>query len=1350
MTAVPQQDLLQYRKDPFPLSWLWRAFSLPAGWSSPAMPATPQQQSGTAAGKAHLASADSTRAAGGVGGAPGKGAGQLSPYQVHKKPVVAGTTGAQPGDHDFNPATSKRIAAQSTATSDVYQNVDGTQTERVYEGPVNFWAADGAWTPIDTTLSKGSDGREHERGNRDQVDFAAAAADPSLSSMRLASGQSLSYSLQGAANVAATVDGSTTTYPGVLPQTDLSLTATGDGIKESLILHSATAASSWVFPLHLQGLSARIGDDGSVQYVDASSAVVETTPTAFMQDSNYNPQSMEPAASHAITYQLTTVDGGPALEMTADAGWLQDPARVFPVTVDPSEFDPGASTYAESPYNADNSGDTALKVGNNGSGSKAYSFLKFDGFGSSFLDAHITAVNLHLFDFWAWTCTAEPFSINPITSGWSPSTTKTYPGPSFGGSIGTLTADPGAACSNDHGIVSTGTWMSVPLTVSTFNSWAVGGANNGLAITSSQTDDHQWKQFDSYHTTNMPYLSVTFSDDVAPQIDSQSPADNFDSPTLTPELIAAGHDPDRFPNSSLTYEFAIYSVDASGDLTPIKNSGFQPSPNYVVPAGVLKWGQTYYWSVIDDDGAMASSPDATEEVLNTPVPQPMVTSNLSQNSGGHGFDPSIGNYTTSATDAQIATVGPSLSVVRDYNSSDPRTGGSFGAGWSSLFDAKATDTGPTVVVTYPDGSEVAYGRNADGTFTPPQGRFATFAAVSGGGFTLTDKNDTTYKFAQSVGSGVWGITSIADADGRAETFGYTGSQLTSVVSASGRALHLTWTTAGGSAHVASVSSDPVGSPPLSLTWSYSYSGDLLTAVCPPTSSTACTTYGYAASSGYPSTVMDTGPHSYWRLAETSDTTAASSVLVNAHTDDGTYSNVTLGAPGPLPGSGATAASFNGTSSMMTMPSNLVKNAQYQTISMWFKATPGQSGVLFSYQADPIANGSSTQIYVPGLYVGSDGKLLGGLYCLCPGNIASANSVTDGQWHNVVLSRGAASQSMYLDGSLVGTVAGPIATLDPQVTQNEYIGTGFNGGTWPDEPHAGGTGTPSYFSGSISDVAFYTSEVGAGTVTALYAAGGRQANVLTSVTRPSGKVYAQVHYDPVTGEVTQVTDENGGTWKVGAPKVSGSSEIYAASVLGSGPKDYWRMSESDEQQPPGSVKPDAVNQVNGGSASYSTVALGAPSAFGTSDPDTAVTFDGANSYMQLPPDVAPVNGPTSMELWFRTTNAGEVLIGYQGTPMGANSCGCAPWMWVGTDGHLYGGLWTTTGSRIMNSGKVVNDGNWHQAVLTGSGPNQVLYLDGQSVVTSTGGSVLLTNQPYVYVGAAYTGVGWTGLPNSTNV
>ena len=61
-------------------------------------------------------------------------------------------------------------------------------------------------------------------------------------------------------------------------------------------------------------------------------------------------------------------------------------------------------------------------------------------------------------------------------------------------------------------------------------------------------------------------------------------------------------------------------------------------------------------------------------------------------------------------------------------------------------------------------------------------------------------------------------------------------------------------------------------------------------------------------------MLDSGPHSYWRLDETSGGTAADSVLANEGADNATYTGMSLGQDtGPLAGSSATAATFNGSS-----------------------------------------------------------------------------------------------------------------------------------------------------------------------------------------------------------------------------------------------------------------------------------------------------------------------------------------------------------------------------------------------------------------------------------------------------
>ncbi len=1236
-----------------------------------------------------------TRAGGGAGRAPGKGAGQLDAYQAHlpsAKPVTTSAAG-------FDAARSKRIGSAASASSDVYQNPDGSYTRKVFDGPVNFRAGDGSWTPIDTNLAKGGNGRWRQKANGVGVDFAAAADDGLLVSVRVDAGHSVGYGLSGAAKVTPTVSGSTVTYAGVLPGTDVVLTSRPGGEEESLVLHSADVATSWVFPLRLQGVSPRLNADGSVDFLDGGGGVVASIPHGVMSDSKFDPRSGQPASSRAVSYSLTTVAGGPALVMSVDPGWLADPARVFPVVVDPSlNLTSGFSTFAATSLPGNNAGSSLLRVGTSDGGVsvKAYSFLQFASFGSTFNGATLNSVSLNLFDVWAGTCTATPFSVNPVTQAWTPSGVSAYPGPSFGSAIGSLTANPGAACTNTGLNPTTGTWMSVPLSLGTFTSWASGGANNGLAVTASQTDSAQWKQFASDNAANRPYLQVTYTGNLPPSIVATYPPQNYAVPSLTPELLVAANDPDG--GGALGYYFSLYDAQAL-DGPPMASAGPLPTGYFKINSGYLSWGKTYLWMVAVTDGS-ATSPVSANYFTVQP-PQPPVTSRLSQNSGGHGFDPSVGNYTTEVTDAQVATVGPGLSVVRDFNSADPRVNEGFGAGWSSIVDAKAVevnDSAPSlqgVVVTYPQGQQVMFGRNQNGSFSPPQGRFATFASVTGGGYSLTDKNGTVYRFTQALSSGVYGLTSITDASNRVLTLAYTSGQVTTITSgASGRALHLTWSTPPGAtaAHVASVVSDPVvvGSPSTALTWTYTYTGDRLSTVCPPTSTTACASYGYTPISQYPSTVADLGARSYWRLGEASGaTTAASAVLANEGSDNGTYANATLGQPGPLPGSSGTAAGFNGTSSRVALQPGVVSNGSYQSVSLWFKTS--SNGILFSYQQDPIGQATTANNYTPALYVGTDGKLYGEFwYSGATSPVVSPQAVNNNQWHHVVLAGGGNTQSLYLDGALVGSRSGLIQMYNANGSQNVYVGAGYIGGGWPAEPYQNpndNTGHPMFFNGSISDVSFYDRWLTGSNVSLLYGTGHTASQAVATVNRPSGNPSAQVAYDPVSGRVAQVSDENGGVWQVGAPTVSGSSQVYASSVMGSGPVDYWRLGDASGATP--------ANQVKGGTAGYSTVTLGTQGVFGSGD-DTAAGFNGASSSVSVPGSAVPTNGQTSTELWFNTTHNGAVLYGSQTGALGSMTCPCAPSLWVGTDGKLRGMVPASTPTGPFTSpgvaGKCIDDNN----------------------------------------------------------
>ncbi|GLY01344.1 LamG-like jellyroll fold domain-containing protein [Actinoplanes sp. NBRC 101535] len=1374
-------------KPELPVSWLLSLLEARPLLAGP--PPAPEQQEGSAEGRD--ATYDDTKEPGGAGRAATPVKNALDAYEPYDPNKPKKTTGEIV--EGFDEKTSEQDESLSTQRSEVFDNADGSVTTKTYPRPVNFQDGDGEWKPIDVDLERQSDGRLHAAANSLETSVATAveipeavtpapSASPSespsaapspsetpeaeaeaetgtlLSNLELPTGESVGYSLVGAAPVTARVDGNVATYPGILPQTDLELETFDSGIKETMVLQSPQAANSWIFPLTLKGLTPRAAADGGIELLNKDGKAVAWFPRGSMKDSLVDPKSGSPAESTAVAFEIIEYQGGSALKVEADRAWLNDPARVYPVRVDPTQTTgTTGDVMIDNDSSTDNNGDN-LPVGTyNGGTTKARSFIHFDDFATDgFKGKRITAAKLKLYLTWAYSCdTDRVFQVRESTEKWTvadlATKTSVSQSPSYSAAIGTLTVtDPGAACTNSAANRSVGKWVTVNLDAAVIDGWSKGEANYGLALTASETDSYAWKRFTSANHssgTYKPVLELTYSNNVLPQVNVRYPANNAVLSTLTPELLAKGSDADKWPNKGLTYVFTVLDTDGKTIVTSPAVTGA-----WTVPAGKLSWNSTYLYTVrpYDQVGYGSYTP---AYAFSTNVPQPVVTGNLAQN-GGKGFDSSIGNYTTSATDANVATVGPSLAIERSYNSLDTRRNTAFGVGWASILDAKASqvvdaaNTIQSVRVTYPTGSEVAFGRTSTGTYVPPSGRFSTFVETKSGttvtGYTLTDKDATVYTFGRSAGSGVFRLTAVTDANGRSLTIGYgTDGNPSMLTSASGRKLTVAWSTpVGGTApRVATIATDRVdaANPDSANTWKYSYTGDQLTEVCQPNDYTKCWKYEYAATSQHGNTVLNNDPTAYWPLNEAAGKTVAQSrVLANAGKDSARYNAVTLGtAGGPLAGSTGTVATFNGTSSYAQLPANLIGDGQYQSVSMWFKtATAG--GVLLSYNADPMSKGTTTSNYTPALYIDKNGKLRGEFWMGAATPITSTIAVTDNKWHHLVLAGDGDSQRLYLDGAATGAaLTGTIASFANGSFANINVGAGYVGNSWPD--HANTSVTPAkatYFTGQISDVAFFNQTVTAGMAASLAQSGTTAQPVLTGVVRPSGGVTAKVAYDTVSGRVAKVTDENGGDWVLSDPSVVGSSLVYAGAVLGAKPRDYWRFTETDAAE--------AVNEVAGGTAVYNDVTLGGTTGSGPFADTTAAQFNGTSSYIELPTEDIPGTGPHSVEMWFKMPSGstkGGVLYASQIQPTDeATTSGWTPALYVGIDGKLRGGFWTGSTANQAVTTKTVNDGKWHHVALAATTNSQTLYLDGAKVDTKSG-ALVAYGAEHAYIGTGRWSGGW---------
>ncbi|WP_460526764.1 RHS repeat-associated core domain-containing protein [Flindersiella endophytica] len=610
---------------------------------------------------------------------------------------------------------------------------------------------------------------------------------------------------------------------------------------------------------------------------------------------------------------------------------------------------------------------------------------------------------------------------------------------------------------------------------------------------------------------------------VKPSVNYEQPGSGGRAGTITPTLYAEGVDTDHWPNKGLTFQFRICTKD---DGTTGCTQSDWTNATWAPPPGTLQWSKTYFWWVHAHD-TVDPGDWVGPLVLTTVVPQPEVTSHLGGTPNSEpapGLDPQVGNFGMETTDHSVATVGPDLTIARTYNSLDPRTDTAFGQGWTSRLDTQLVedvDGSRNVVATLPSGRTIRFGRNADGTYAPPEGENLTLVYASGPGtYTLRDSTGTRWEF------NVWGrLRAIVDPAGLVEELEYddagpTGKPKSIYNLASKRRLYLTWT--GG--HVTKVTTDPPASGQPGLSWTYIYDGHKLTNACDPGVAPNCTKYDYQTGSHYRSVVVDDRPRAYWRFGESTASTGAQNV--NARTpgaDKGTYTSVTLGAPGALAGTADTAASFGGPDgqSRVVLPSKLHSPVMSVSVELWFKTTSG--GVLMSY-ADKQFGQAQTK-YVPVLYVGDDGFVRGSFWAPTAEQrqLVSQQEVNDGAWHHAVLAGAINSQKLYVDGvAQPGTISGPI---DHDEMPELVVGVG-NTKFWP----SGNDGTY-FFTGSIDEVAVYTHTLGDTAVAQHYAAA-QPVQQLTKVTQPQdNRVATTLTYDDINDRVATYTDADGRDWRL---------------------------------------------------------------------------------------------------------------------------------------------------------------------------------------------------------------------------
>ena len=1359
-----------------------------AGFSAPfsaaaavVMPATPQQQTGTAAGRSHSVSAASTSAT--KSSLPNSAAsrlpGALPEYAAHARTATPTNSGSRVANapagksepvkvSGFNSKTSTEQPALDTADSIVYKNADGTYTSHVYTHAVNARQASGQWTRIAGATSPATP----TTTTRDSKSAAGTSVTANADSGGNGDASAETYVESG---VTENFSGNGQLYVGQYNGNNYNSFLQFSGFGTTQFPNAYIVAATLELDTEYSGLVSSTSDACSAQPVNAAPVTQNWSPSTL--DSYPGPSAGAQIGTASFSAGTDCSNGraweGVPISNTATLmNWAHGWASNYGLAVTaPLTSQAAKEFYANDAY-------LAVTYTPDGEGA-SYSEVKFAspwnnaaGFGDVTVENEGSAT---------WTPT-NGFKL-------------TYEIYTVSGSTMTL----------DSSVTPTATAM--PSTVAPNKSATVTASI--IPLTPGPTYDICWDMENG--TTKFSSLGVSavcYSLPVVnnpPIITAYSPDNNENVYTLTPTVGVSAYDPDNYPDKGLLYSFELYQA---GSTTAVASASSLSTSTWTVPSGKLSYGTTYYWQAQVSDTITPSAWSAPDYFNVTSAPQPLVTSQLSVPAYGstvQGVDPQVGNFTTVVTDANysIPGFGPGLEIQRTYNSLNPELYNSFGAGWSSFLDMRATadnDGSGNVVVTLADGQQQRFGLNGNGTFSPPAGGGGTLIAgplpgTGTGGYTFIDPNGVRYNFDRAetdpvTGQAYYGLGNAWDANGHGLDITWAAQTLTlpsggtvSMTLPGGLAIEvdgqngingdtigndeeadsvdLSWgvsqvTTSTGATldvpHITSAYTWNTSGDDTDV-WTYGYNtSNQLNAVCAPatttTTSTSCASYSYTtgADSGshFASMVLSSNPTEYWRLDDAAGSaTVADSVTVNEGADNAKLTNVTLGQTGALAGSPATSASFDGTNSYMSLPSNMMATSDDPTIGMWFKTTQA-GGALFSYQATAPGT-ATTSDYIPALYVGTDGKLHGEFYDGKSSPMSSTSAVDDGKWHYVVLTGNGDNQTLFLDGAQVATRAG--SPITESGAGYDTVGAGELAGSWPDVPSGNALG---YFSGDVEDVNFLQHPLGLPEVQQEYSSGVNAAAELTQMLAPSGKTQDVLAYNALTDRATSVTDADGGAYSIGAPSTTGSDDYYYGAVLASRPTFDYPLNESS-----GLVAGDDSGTDNPPGPTtdgyYNNVMLGEPGVFG-SNGDTAAGFNGSSSYLSLPASAFnDSTGNASVALWFNTKTAGGVLFSYQNGAIGTTLSGDnTPALYIGSNGKLYGQFWDGKASPMV-SANTVDDGNWHLVVLTATGTTQTLYLDGQQVATRAGSSIAgqaaKGGESTVTVGAGYITSAWTEAPSN---
>lgn len=490
----------------------------------------------------------------------------------------------------------------STANSRTYQREDGLLQTESYGTVVNY-PTDSGWAPIENELVPSNEGDAYAVENSANGYTAAIPEDLSTTPVKFTVDDAwVSMKLRRVPTAEApAVTAAKAVFDAGAVADEVIYEATNTGLKETIVLEQPPATSvTFRYDIEVSpGLTPHL-NDGAVEFEGPSGAVHVTIPRGTMTDS-----AAPVASSEDIDYSLASTDDGSwTLTVTPDPQWLSDPARSYPVLVDPSLVN-SAAVVRDCTIRADDpnltrcgTGTAYNRVGRYDADRRFRSVLRFD-VSAIPTDAIVTASRVYLYmdaSMTSGTAAAE-YTVSRTSKPFDNSATWSSAGAAGSWTGGSPTGDPTPSRLIDGSNGGFKNWNVKHIV----EGWLDGTfARDGLVLIQS-TPANNMLHFHSSSTTSdarLPYIETTYD----MPFDEEATATDFEGVEPGEEIAVTASwtamlDCMKSTNQvgqDATVEQIFGSINDSQEMLPpsLGTSAPSPSEECVLGAGSLIGGLT--------------------------------------------------------------------------------------------------------------------------------------------------------------------------------------------------------------------------------------------------------------------------------------------------------------------------------------------------------------------------------------------------------------------------------------------------------------------------------------------------------------------------------------------------------------------------------------------------------------------------------------------------------------------------------------------------------------------------------------------------------------------------------------